>query len=205
MTAANKYDQLTGKAPKRKATENADESAKKPKSENFSKNGNAPGQRISSKPGNKFGKDSFKKSFSKDNKFGKEPFKKSFDKDNKFGKEPFKKSFSKENKFGKEPFKKSFDKDNKFKKPDMHKFKAGANGKLYGKSDGKPFERKEAPKPAKPEVPMKKKELKKERRQKKLGDSDYEVQSNMKKIWETLRRADTTDEAKKKTLHFIIR
>lgn len=53
-------------------------------------------------------------------------------------------------------------------------------------------------KEVKPEEPKKKKELKKERREKKLGGENFEVQSNMKKIWETLRRADTTDEAKKK-------
>jgi len=58
------------------------------------------------------------------------------------------------------------------------------------------FKKKEAPS-AKPEIPKKKKELKKERREKKLGEN-FEVQASMKKIWETLRRSDTTDEAKKK-------
>ncbi len=93
-----------------------------------------------------------------------------------------------------EPYKNVFQKDAKFSKegkfqkttqnPD--KFKTGkSNGKLYNKSSGKPLEKK---KPAeKPAVPLKKKDLKKERRQKKLG-GEYDVHSNMKKIWETLRR-----------------
>jgi len=95
-------------------------------------------------------------------------------------------------------------KPKEFKKPfDQSKYKAGkTNGKLYSKTDGKPLKTtytKADSKAAtgKPEVPLKKKELKKERRQKKLA-GDYEVHANMKKIWETLRRSDTTDEAKKK-------
>lgn len=42
-----------------------------------------------------------------------------------------------------------------------------------------------------------KKELKKKRRQQRLGEN-YETNVNMKKIWETLRREDTTEEARKK-------
>lgn len=62
------------------------------------------------------------------------------------------------------------------------------------KSNGKKYENGSQNK-AKPSVDPK--ELKKQRRQKKLAEN-YDVSINMKKIWETLRRSDTTEETKKK-------
>ncbi|RNA26403.1 pumilio domain-containing KIAA0020-like protein [Brachionus plicatilis] len=46
-------------------------------------------------------------------------------------------------------------------------------------------------------TPAERKELFKKRKQKKLADN-YEITINMKKIWETLRKSETTDETKKK-------
>lgn len=46
-------------------------------------------------------------------------------------------------------------------------------------------------------TPAERKELLKKRKQKKLAEN-YEVTINMKKIWETLRKSDTTEETKKK-------
>lgn len=46
-------------------------------------------------------------------------------------------------------------------------------------------------------TPAERKELLKKRKQKKLADN-YEITINMKKIWETLRKSETTEETKKK-------
>lgn len=46
-------------------------------------------------------------------------------------------------------------------------------------------------------TPGERKELLKKRKQKKLAEN-YEVTINMKKIWETLRKSDTTEETKRK-------
>ena len=101
---------------------------------------------------------------------------------------PEKKTFSKTSK----PF--GAGKDTKFSKEKKFagngKFKGTAQ-KPYGNNkpeSGKPFKKFDSAKPeGKPAVPIKKKDLKKERRQKKLADN-YDISTNMKKIWETLRR-----------------
>ena len=54
-----------------------------------------------------------------------------------------------------------------------------------------------ANKDAAAEPELNKKELKEKRRKQKLA-ANYDVSLNMKKIWETLRRSDTTEETKKK-------
>lgn len=56
---------------------------------------------------------------------------------------------------------------------------------------------KTAPKMSEKEANMSKKELKEKRRKAKLS-GNYDLALNMKKIWETLRRADTTDDVRKK-------
>lgn len=50
---------------------------------------------------------------------------------------------------------------------------------------------------SKPATPVDKKELLKQRKQKKMAEN-YDLSINMKKIWETLRRSETTEETKKK-------
>ncbi len=86
---------------------------------------------------------------------------------------------------------KPFNKNGK-QKPTNGKFpqknKFDKNKKSLNGSSGKPVEKM---------TPAEKKELKKQRRQKKIGDK-YELTINIKKIWETLRKAETTDETKKK-------
>lgn len=122
----DKYSKLTGQ--KRKTAEAAEAPAKKAKTgeqgaeakkSNFSKNGNAPGQRVSKKPDG----EAFDKKFGKKNS-EKKPFKK-FDAD--VERKPYKKF---DDKSERKPFKKFPDSG---KKIDMHKYKAGANGKFYCK------------------------------------------------------------------------
>lgn len=76
------------------------------------------------------------------------------------------------------------------KKPyDANRKPYDANKKPYDSNNNKPYE--------KPLVEKTKKQLIIERKQKKMGDN-YDVSINMKKIWETLRMAETTDDTKKK-------
>ncbi len=99
------------------------------------------------------------------------PFKKGNDSSNKpFG----------ANKSSSEPFKKKFSKDNgKFSNSKSFKRDAPSGSAVTGNSASS--------KSAETKPVLKKKELKKERRQKKLAEN-FDLNTNMKKIWETLRR-----------------
>jgi hypothetical protein len=101
---------------------------------------------------------------------GKDSYKKDFKKPygNKTGPNKFNKDQKNSFSSKKNGLNKSFDKNSKFNK---------------SKDDAKNFKNK--------------KDLKKDRRQKKMADN-YDISVNMKKIWETLRRSETTEETKKK-------
>jgi hypothetical protein len=141
--------------------------------------------------------------FDKDQGNFKKPFeRKSYDNqsgggDGKFRKPFERKSFDNKSGGGDGKFRKPFEKrsfdnkngaDGKFRKPFDKNGKPGShdNKKPFNKSGGG----------ERPEV--NKKELKKERRQKKIGEENFDLGINIKKIWETLRKADTTDEVRKK-------
>ncbi len=123
------------------------------------------------------------KKFNKDAN-GHSNFKKPFEKrnfDNKSGGDgKFKKPFDRNNKSGsydnKRPFNKNGSYDNK--KP------FNKNGSDFKKGVDKPE--------------INKKELKIKRRQKKIGEENFDIGINIKKIWETLRKTETTEEVRKK-------
>lgn len=92
--------------------------------------------------------------------------------------------------------------NNKENKPfDKNGKQKSTNGKFASKNKFDKNNKKNlngsASKPVEKMTPAEKKELKKQRRQKKIGDK-YDLTINIKKIWETLRKSETTDDTKKK-------